>query len=783
MKRIDKVLKRKSLTFVSIIILVFNVLVSIGIYFYFYQGFLENKLVDQIYRQNQIITSNTKEFIDARFTSDMTLIFSIQAYVDSVDSFTQEEFTVYMSDVLQNNETLHSIEVLSLDAITEFAYPFDESLIGNDYSLYKDIELLDESHTFIWDEPSTVIGESSTQISVYFRADSKYIVARFDLSYFEDLHQDLFQLNQNKHMMILNKYGIIIFDSNSNNDIYQMRYNNFDDLKSKIDDEEVILLEVNDVKSVISIANLHHDDWYVSIYETQSSTYAFINELASSYWITVSIILVIFIFTTGHFVHVIMKKLKELQGNLKVITGGKIGHQIQDLGYSEFQSITDEFNRMSSVMKDSQESLKELAYYDKLTGLYSRNYLSEKVYEMMKSYPDTKLQFFYIDLTRFHIINESYGYDFGDRLLKSVAERLQSSLTPMGMLARIESDEFVIVCGSEHEPISSSLNIIKIFEDRFNIDNVEIIVTPSIGVSAIPDNGSTFEDGMMNSNIALLEAKKDTEKNYSIFNDEIKKKYSRQLEIEISIQNAFKNKEFVIDFQPILSIKTQEIVGFEALSRWNHPTLGLISPGEYIEKMEQLNKIHLLDRFVLKESIKMVNQISKRYQKQFVINVNISGQTILREDFEDTVISILKKHAFDPRFLELELTESIFINDYSKIKNIMSNLIELGIRFSEDDFGDGYSSLNYLAELDLNTVKISKTILRYIESNVNTRILVETIVNLSKQLGFETIVEGVETIEIFNIFKELDCDYVQGYYFYRPMNYKKLLFELDKIYK
>lgn len=783
MKGIEKLTKKRSLSVIYSLVLVLLIIGTVLIYNFYFSRRIESKLINNIYSQNAAVTLNATEYIDEHFEHSRTLVFGVQSFIDTTENATKEEVDEYLDDLLLDETYLQEIRILSVDGITEYVYPHNENIIGTDYSQNSDIQSLTTVHMSVWTAPEVQVGDTLQSITLIFRSEQKYIIAKFSLEFFEHLYTELFEVNENKGMMILNEFGIILYDSNSSKDEFKMRYELFDSVVDEIDNTNAIVLEVNDKDSIISIRELESQNWYVTIYESQATSDVLISELSIIFWIIILIVIGLFVFISIHFIFIVTLNLRRLKGNLDIITEGDYGYQIKDANYLEFKRISDAFNKMSTMMSISHEKLSTLAFIDNLTNLYSRNFMRNDFEKAVENNPNLVISFFYIDLSRFHIINETFGYDMGDELLKAVAKRLKDSLNPLGTIGRLESDEFLIVCKSGHDPETSAKAIVDEFKDPFILESNEFTITPNVGVSKYPENGKDFEEVILNATIALLESKKDVDKKYYLFEDAMLSKYQRQLDIELAIDDAFTDRDFYVEFQPVLDIKTEKIRGFEALCRWNHKTLGQVNPNEFIGKLEELNKIHVLDKYVLKESMKQINRLFDRYNKKFVLSVNISGQTILRDDFVSMVKEALRVHSFDPSCLELELTETVFIHDYTKIKRVMNQLGMLGVKFSEDDFGDGYSSLNYLAELEISTLKISRTILMNLKYNVNNRILVETIVSLSKQLGFETIVEGVEDKEMLEIFKELDCNFVQGYYFYRPLNYTKLQKELDTLFK
>jgi len=290
-----------------------------------------------------------------------------------------------------------------------------------------------------------------------------------------------------------------------------------------------------------------------------------------------------------------------------------------------------------------------------------------------------------------------------------------------------------------------------------------------------PNQGENFEILLNHCKKAITSVDRKSEKKVSFYDPSLENEYDRQIKIELSLENALQNKEFTAYYQPIVDITREDIRGFEALARWIHPKLGVVSPGEFIPILEKTHKIHRLDMFIIEKSIQETQIISKKFNKNFIVSCNVSVETILRPNFIEFILESLAKFGYPAKYLELEITESTIIYDFEKIRGIMSKLTSKGVRFSEDDFGDGYSSLNYLTQLDIQTLKISRTFTRNVFKNEKNKYFIETILNLAKSIGLETVIEGVEDLETLNFYKSIQCDYIQGFYFYKPMPFDKLL--------
>jgi diguanylate cyclase (GGDEF)-like protein len=447
--------------------------------------------------------------------------------------------------------------------------------------------------------------------------------------------------------------------------------------------------------------------------------------------------------------------------------------------FKEIDDITVHYNEMVTELDYYVERLHDIAYFDSLTKIPSKQKARDEFEELSKVFT-VKHCMIYIDIHRFRIINDNYGYDFGDQSLMIIAKVLEKELPNV---YRIEGDEFLAYI---------DMNEINDFEDfiagieskityQLHTSGYPVDIKLKCGISQYQKDGTTFAELFKKSVIACESVQDIVTKNYGFYNEVLSDKYVRNSRIEMLIPSALKNKEFTTVYQPIIDIKTQKIRGFEALSRWKNEDFGVVNPDEFIPILEKRKEVYKLDSNVLLNAVKLVKFIQTEYGINLIASVNISVETIMRDDFIDMVTETLLKFNINPHLLELEITESTIIVDFNKITKKMDYLRGLGVKFSEDDFGDAYSSLTYLSRLKIDTLKISKNFLSTILTNVESKILIKTILDLSKNLGFFTIVEGVETKEVFELFKKYGCDYAQGYLFYKPMDEEKLIDILNDI--
>jgi len=776
MKMIKNYLKRPSITLLLLVFLSFSVIISFTLLFSVVRPNYINNATKKTYSNNLTITANTASFIDQAIMSTDVFIESFNSLITNVDDINNVDLNNYFKNIFEENDYLNSIELLNYDGDVIYTYPEDENklLLNRSNQLYF-TELLFEGDK-VWTKPHFSNFENELLVTTALKSEEYYIVGNINLSFFEDLYLQINDASPDKELIILDSYGIYIFDSLRNSEIYQNKFEQFDDLLSIQDPDTPFIIDLFDDERIVTNNIAHTTEWTVIIHEKLDTSQIEANRIFNVMIIYTIGILLLFAYSLIHIMHIITTRLKRINETLLEVSNGNYNNRIHNLYYKEFSKIGDQFNLMSISLKESNEKLLDLAFNDELTGLKSRNYIKLYLQDFITNNKKSNITFFYLDITRFRVINESYGYDFGDNLLKSIANRLNSMLENKFEIVRIDSDEFLIVYESQDNPnydkIQKKVN--DVFFTPFTVQGIEVLTFISIGIANYPEHAASFDGLITSCLVALGEAKNQLEQNYFVFENYLIKEFDRKVAIEVSIDNALLNDEFFIKLQPIVEITTGNIRGFEALSRWNHPTLKEVSPVEYIPLLETSKKIHQLDKKVVSEAIKTTKLLSRKFNNNYVISCNISVETILRNDFVDFIKFTLHKFDFNPTYLELEITESTIISDFNKVKRVISSLKAIGVRFSEDDFGDGFSSLNYLTQLDLSTLKISRSFLNDVHTNVNKRLLIATIIKLSKDLGFETIAEGVEDKETLKIFEDLNCNFVQGFYFYRPLTYTQL---------
>jgi len=739
-------------------------------------------VVDRVYNDNHIAVHSTADYLNSYLLDSERLLSGLKTNIEDFE-LTDEQLLLLLESRINEHELITSIEVLDSDGLVIANAPFDDAFIGMDRSNEGYISGLSNTTDSYWSSPFIPPFKEDLHITISFMTDEHYIIGLLDLSTISESIQALSQSTElDKNTVLLDRYGIYISDQDETLVNSRQKAKYFDEMIAFSNPDNSIILDINGYDNVVSYTNISNTGWYIIIYEDFNSATAYSRTIINyfSYFTIFLVIILVLVFLTSSYLY--KSNLDKLASKIKQISTGKVSKELEVSGFREIIEIGNVFNQMSNSISEKTTKLEYLAFNDELTGLYNRVFCKE-FYDEDHNVLGRKLTFAYIDLQRFELINDSYGFDFGNIVLKTFANKIKNRYSNEAIVARIESDEFLIIFESNDKDLETlAIEIDTFLKTPTIIDGVDFDLNINFGLFN-SDKALDFDDAMSSALITLNHAKQNLKQSYEIYEESMKSASLRQNSIELALDQALKDDDFTVYLQPIVNLKTEDIRGFEALSRWKHNVIGDVFPYEFITILERTQKIHLLDYQVLKKSIKYVKTLSKIYNKDFVLSVNMSASSILNDNFISNVKTALKESMFDPKLLELEITESTIIQDFTKVNDKFNQLRALGVRLSEDDFGDGYSSLSYLTAIDLSTLKISKNFLKNIEVNHNNKMLIETIIQLSQKFGFETIAEGIENEETLNIMKELNPDYIQGYYFFRPMPYKTVIKELDKIYK
>ena len=437
-----------------------------------------------------------------------------------------------------------------------------------------------------------------------------------------------------------------------------------------------------------------------------------------------------------------------------------------------YQALRDNRKKYRSL----HETLKErMAYSDQLTELPNRTLFLDRLKQAVASATqnDSTLAVFFLDLDRFKVFNDTMGHAVGDQLLIGVSRRVQRQIRSSDTLARMGGDEFCIVAINPGEKLNAPNIAQKLIDSMlppFRIGCHELHVTTSIGIAVFPDDGIDAETLVRNADLAMYSAKEAGRNTYNFYSPEMNRNAHIRMELETGMRNALELGEFFLEFQPIMNAETRTIAAAEALVRWNHPTRGRIPPNEFIPLAEETGLILPLGEWVLRTVCSTMKTWNDSGLPQIRFSVNVSSRQIEQQNFADIVRNVLHATGANAAQLEIELTESCLVNHASTNLAEVFDLRKLGISIAIDDFGTGYSSLGYIKTLPIDHIKIDRSFVTDISSNIQDQAIVEAIITMSQKLGIRNIAEGVETFEQLEFLQTQGCNEIQGYYFHRPLS-------------
>jgi diguanylate cyclase (GGDEF)-like protein/PAS domain S-box-containing protein len=422
--------------------------------------------------------------------------------------------------------------------------------------------------------------------------------------------------------------------------------------------------------------------------------------------------------------------------------------------------------------KHSERELSHQAQHDQLTGLPNRRFFETRLEHCIEAarLTESGLAVLYFDLDGFKLINDTHGHSLGDTLLKQCVRRIQACIRETDILARMGGDEFTLIATDIDERNSAAAiaeKLLSSFAGSFVVDGHELLVTASLGISLFPSDGNDGNTLLQHADAAMYEAKREGKNRMRFFSPEMNTKVRERLELENHLRRALERGELVIYYQPEISLRSNELVRNEALLRWNHPTLGLISPMKFIPIAEETGLIVPIGNWVLEEACRQTRKLCDAGYRAGV-GVNVSSLQFSRPDFVDTVKEVLQRTGLSPLLLELELTESVVMQGVDDVAAKIRELRTLGISVSIDDFGTGYSSLSYLQKLRIDNLKIDRSFIRDVPNDPDALALTKALVSLAHSLGMKVVIEGVETRPQLEAIRAIGCDIVQGFLLGRP---------------
>ena len=436
--------------------------------------------------------------------------------------------------------------------------------------------------------------------------------------------------------------------------------------------------------------------------------------------------------------------------------------------------------------KRIQVKLDRLAHYDNVTGLNNRHFFNDRLDSVIsrseKFMEKTVLMF--IDLDNFKTVNDTLGHDVGDKLLKLVAERLSNTVRFGDVVCRIGGDEFAIILENVSELSVASMIAEKCLASLFQpieISGNELHIGASIGVSVYPDDAQDKYTLLKYADTAMYYAKNGGKNAYRLFEQSMQEDAQKRFTMENNLRRAMERAEFVLHYQPQIDVTSGQITGVEALIRWIHPELGIITPAEFIPIAEDTGLIVEIGEWVIREACQEMKRWNEEGHKLRVA-VNLSGRQLKEHNFVETVLAIVEETGIDPEYLELELTESMLMEASASIIEKLFDLKAAGIKLAIDDFGTGYSSMSYLKAFPVNCLKIDRSFISDLPQNNEDAAITKAIIAMAKSLRMEVVAEGIETAEQGNFLREHGCDTYQGYFYSKPISPEDIRKMLPKLF-
>ncbi len=488
----------------------------------------------------------------------------------------------------------------------------------------------------------------------------------------------------------------------------------------------------------------------------------------------------------------ISKKTKELEGKRKDGTyfpirigfGLNIEHNsiiivanIEDITLEkEVQNTLKNLNKtLEKKVELRTQELYNRAYYDSLTGLANRAMFNKALTQAISKAKrnQTKIALFYIDLDRFKEINDSLGHSMGDSVLQEVSKRIKNKIRLEDVFSRLGGDEFTIIMEdlkNTQGAVYLAQKIIEVLEEPICINENMLYISSSIGISLYPEDGESAEKLLQDADAAMYKAKDEGRNNFQFYSSEMTVTAFNKVLMETNLRQALENEEFCVFYQPQTNAKHNKLLGMEALIRWYHPTMGLISPDKFIPIAEETGLIVALDRWTMETAMK---QMAKWYADGLNpgrLALNLAIKQLQKDDFLEFLTKTINKIGIKPQWIELEITEGGIMDNPQKAINILQNISNLGISIAIDDFGTGYSSLSYLKKLPIDKLKIDKSFIQDLPDDEDDVGITKAVIALSKSLNLRVIAEGVETSQQKDFLVENRCENIQGYFYAKPLS-------------
>ena len=598
---------------------------------------------------------------------------------------------------------------------------------------------------------------------------TKYDVNPTLVFYSKDIYDDYFMKNMSETLTIDQSAG---FEDNGLHSLLSNRQSN-----------DVLRINFYDTDYLVTFNTLDDYGWQLVIL------------VDNTVMISMELMFIILLSAIGLLIYItsliinrnikkVLAPVHRIIDSLEEIKNGNYNVKINLIENNEIKEIGDAINLMSKEIERQVSLVYETFAYDLLTGLKNISAASLDINKNVLS-GSRKAAICLFQVENIKNINIIKGQIVGDNLLKTIAFELKTILGNSEFIYANGHDEFIYIMTDVNSLEHVEINVSKIlghFKEPLIVKNIKLEVKFHIGISVYPNDGQVLDDLLKKSDTALYKAKTSGTKRYLFYNENIAREISYKAQVAEQLAKIVENQELYLKYQPLVDNRN-ELYGFEALARWHSPILGEISPENFITNAEENYMIVPIGNWVLKEACKMQVRMKELYAREYVMSVNISSIQLMQFDFVDTIKAIIKETDISAEYLTLELTESVFLDSTAMIEEKISDLKELGVRFSLDDFGTGYASLTYLRQIDFDNIKVDKSFIAGVFGTENDHKIVGTIVNLVHNLEMKVIAEGVETKKQYEYLKQIGTDIFQGYMISEPLKEDEVQVFIKMFYK
>lgn len=773
-KFFNAILKGNLLT-LGIPALILAVLINTVLYYYFNSD---------IYKKDHVIAVNMQRNIEF-FLSDAL---DTLEYVDVIlENKEIEDPNKEIDKINSINNYYENIEVIDKNGFVIHTLTSNLSQINYDRSGEEYFKAVERDHQIYWSRPFISPISKSPALTVALPKTDRTIVGYLSLDYI-DLYtkEGLADLGRGIEMSILDNHGTYI--SGTEMELAKQRQldSNFELLKQlSAGKDNHTHIEYNGSESIAVVKHIDGPDWYLVIYDIFEQSSETVNNLLRILIAVFIVFILLFIILSSVRASRISNDINGFVRKTEVISTGGFDVEFEEQKYEEFSRLADHFKIMTQNLKNRDAELENIAYHDNLTGLRNRAYLYEHIWNVGNFKTAEVLGLIYLDIDNFKNTNDLYGHTVGDTLLVQTSRQLQLCVEEDDtILARLGGDEFIILV-ADYKNLQHIKEIIKSIRQNLrepiNLGDRRIFITVSMGISTVENGlGYDFDTQLRYADTAMYVAKEQGKNRFQFFNPSMNEKITKRVNIEQNLITALGNNEFRLVYQPQLYTPNGMIRGFEALLRWTSPTLGAVSPTEFIPIAEETGIILKIGEWVARTACETIKSINEMNGTDYIIAINASPIELKNSNYYSNLIDIIAETRIKPEWLEIEITENVFVDNANEIIKTLDLIGGEGIKISLDDFGTGYSSLAYMHRLPINTLKIDRTFISELENEKTSRNMVESIIILAHKLGIFLIAEGVENEEQVLILNKLVCDGMQGYFYSTPLEFEKTIEYTEK---